>query len=107
MGSGLEVGERMDFSRGANDNVIVTDVRTRGEKITRIVNVYDQRDTQSGERQAQTVNCQTFIRQGGTVHAGDFNPHSSRGDPRCQALRNAAFWERVIDENELEMGNDG
>jgi len=29
----------MDLSRGANDDVIATDVRRRGEKIMRIVNV--------------------------------------------------------------------
>jgi len=48
-GRGLVVDERKDSSRGANDDVIVTDVRRSGEKITRIVNIYDQRDTPSGE----------------------------------------------------------
>jgi len=43
------VDERTVSSRGANDDVIVTDVRRRGENITRIVNIYDQRETQSGE----------------------------------------------------------
>jgi hypothetical protein len=37
--SGLMVDERTDMRRGANDNVIATDVRRRGEKITRIVNI--------------------------------------------------------------------
>jgi len=106
-GSGLVVDERTDLRRGAHDDVIVTDVRRRGEKITRIVNVYKQRDTQSGERQAQKVNWQSVIRQGGNVLAGDFNAHSSRWDPRCRAQRNAAFWEGVIDENGPEIGNDG
>jgi len=49
-GSGLVVDERTDSSRGANDDDIVTDIRSRGETITWIVNVYDQKDTQSGER---------------------------------------------------------
>jgi len=106
-GSRLVVDERTDLSRGAHDDVIVTDVRRRGEKITRIVNVYDQRDTQSGERQAQKVNWQSVVRQGGTVLAGNFNAHSSRWDPRCRAQRNASFWEGVIDENGLKIGNDG
>jgi len=48
-GSGLVVDERTDLSRGANKDVILTDVRRSGEKITRIVNVSDQRDGQSGE----------------------------------------------------------
>ena len=101
------VDEQTDLSRGANDDVIVTDVRRSGEKITRIVIVYDQRDTQSGERQAQKVNWQRVVRQGGNVVAGDFNAHSSRWDLRCGALRDAAFWEVAIDENGLEIGNDG
>jgi hypothetical protein len=44
-GTGLVVDERTDVSRGANDDIIVTDLRSKGEKITRIVNIYDQRDT--------------------------------------------------------------
>jgi len=50
-GSGLVVDERTDLSRGANDDVIATDVRTRGEKITRIADIYDQTDAQSGKRE--------------------------------------------------------
>jgi len=48
-GSGLVVDEQTDSSRGANDDVIATDIRGSGEKITRNVNVYDQEDEQSGE----------------------------------------------------------
>jgi len=106
-GSGLVVDERTDLSRGANEDVIATDVRRRGERITRIVNVYDQKNTHSGERPAQKLNWQRVIRQGSTVLAGDFNAHSIRWDPRCQVQRDAAFWEDVIDENGLEIGNDG
>jgi hypothetical protein len=51
-GSWLVVDEQTDLSRGANDDVIVTDVRRRGEKISRIVNIYDQRDAQSEARLA-------------------------------------------------------
>jgi len=50
-GSGLVVDERTDLSRGANDDVIATEVRRRGEKITRIANIYDQKDARSGERE--------------------------------------------------------
>jgi hypothetical protein len=38
-GSGVVFDERTDWSRGANDDVIATDVRRRGEKITRIVHI--------------------------------------------------------------------
>ena len=44
-GSSLVVDEWKDLSSGADDVVIVTDIRRRGEKITRIFNVYDQRHT--------------------------------------------------------------
>jgi hypothetical protein len=51
-GSGLVVDEWKDIRRGANNKVIVTEDRRRGEKITEIVNVYNQKDMQSGERPA-------------------------------------------------------
>jgi len=75
----------------------------------RIVNVYNQNDAQSvvRERPARKLNLQRVIRQGGTALAGEFNAHSKRWDPRCQVQRNAAVWEGVIDENGLEIGNDG
>ena len=101
------VDERMDLTRCANDDIIAKDIRGTGETITRIVNVYYQTDTQSGERPARKFDWQRVIRQGGTVHAADFNAHSTRWDPKRQVQRNAMFWEDVIDENGLEIGNDG
>jgi len=71
------VYDQTDLSRGANDNVIATGVRRRGEKITRIVNIYDQKYALSGERErpARKLNWQRLIQQGGIVLAGDFKPH--------------------------------
>jgi len=43
------VDEESDLSRGANDDVMATDLRRRGEMIIRIVNIYDHKDAQSGE----------------------------------------------------------
>jgi endonuclease/exonuclease/phosphatase family metal-dependent hydrolase len=106
-GSGLVVDERTDLSRGANDDVIATDIRRRGETIMRIVNGYNQKDTPSGERPSRKFNWQRVIRHAATVLAGDFNAHSTRWDPKCQVPRNATFREDVIDENGLEIGNDG
>jgi hypothetical protein len=71
------VDEHTDLLTAVNDDVIVTDVRKRGEKLSRIVNDEDQRDTQSGERQAKNLHWQSVIRQGRTVLAGDYNSHSS------------------------------
>jgi len=61
---------------------------------------------QSGEGQARKLNCQRVSRLSGTVLPGDFNTHSSRLDLRCCVQLNTAFWEVVIDENGLEIGND-
>jgi hypothetical protein len=80
----LVVDERTDLSRGANEVVIATDIRRSGERITRIVNVYDQKNTHSGERPARMLDWRRVIRQGSTVLAGDFNAHSIQWDPRCQ-----------------------
>jgi len=41
------VDEQTDICRGDYGAVIVTDVRRRGETITSIIEVYDQRNTQS------------------------------------------------------------
>jgi hypothetical protein len=99
--------EWTDLSRGANDDVMVTDVKRRGEKMTRIINVYDQRDVQTGERRARKLNWHRAIRQrGGKIIAGDMNAHSRRWDPRCREQRDATFWEEIIDEHGLEIGND-
>ena len=82
-GSGLVVHELTDLSREVNDDVIATNVRRRGEETTRIVNIYDQRDTRAGERMARKLSWQRVIRQGGLLLAGDFNAPSSQWDSRC------------------------
>ena len=99
------VDERTDCSRGANDDDITTDVRRRGEKILRMVNVYDQPCGQSGERErpGRKLNWQIVITPTGTILTGEFNTHCTQWDPRCQVQRNAAFWDDVIDENGLEI----
>jgi len=51
-GSSLVVDEWTAVCRGGNDNVIATEIRRRVEKIMRIVNVYNQSDSQLGERPA-------------------------------------------------------
>jgi len=61
-GSGLVVDERMDLGRGANDDVIATDIRRRGETIPRIINISEQINQQSGERPAQKLNWRSVIR---------------------------------------------
>jgi hypothetical protein len=83
-GSSLVDDERTDLSRGANGDVVATDLWRKGERITGIVNGYDQKNTHSGERLARKLNWQRLIRQSSTVVAGHYNADSKRWDPRCQ-----------------------
>jgi len=106
-GSGFATDEWTDLSRGANDNVMVTHVKRRDEEKTRIINVYDQRDKQTGWRRARKLNWHRAIWQGGgTIIEGDMNAHSPRWVWKCREQRDETFWERIIDEYELEMGNN-
>jgi len=60
LGSGLVVDDQMDLSRGAYNDFIASDALRRGGSITRIVNAYHQKDTQSGvgERPARKITGQ-------------------------------------------------
>ena len=106
-GSCLATDEWTDLSRGANDNVMGTAVKTKRDRMSRIINVYDRRDLQTGERWARKLNWHTAIRQGGgTIIAGDMTAPSRRWDTRCRQKGNATSWEEMIAEYGLEIGND-
>jgi len=100
------VAERTGISRDANEDVTAKNIRRRGERIRRMFNVYDQKNTHSGERQAPELTYKRVIRHGSTGLAADFDAHSIRWDPWCQVQQNAGFWENVINENSLEIGNN-
>jgi hypothetical protein len=104
--SSIVVDGLPDLSTGASEDVIITDVTRRGEYITWIVNVYNQRDRESEERLAKMVNWESIMRWSGSVCAGGFNAHSSRWDPRCRAQWNATCSDGMIDKNGLEIEND-
>jgi hypothetical protein len=40
------------------------------------------------------------------VLAGDFNTHSQHWDPWCTEWRQATYWEEIIDEQRVVIGND-
>jgi hypothetical protein len=107
-GSGFATNERTDLSRHALGDVIVVHITRWGEKMTRIVTIYDQREWETGERPARGLNWQRIIRQGGggTMLMGDFIAHSQRWDPRCTEQRDATYWAEIIDEHRLVIGND-
>ena len=50
-GSGFAMNERTDLSKNPLGSVIVVDIKRRGEKMTSIINIYDQTEGETGERQ--------------------------------------------------------
>jgi len=106
-GSGHATDDQTDLSRAAHDDVMVTHVKRRGEKMTRIINVYDQTDVQTAERQVSKRNWPRAIGQRGSIMiVGDMNVHSRRWDPSYREQCNGMFREEIIDGNELDIGND-
>jgi len=105
-GCGLAVDEQIHMTQGGNDDVIVTDVLTRGEKVTRIVNVNIEQDTKSRERPAQKLRWQRSIWKGRTVLAGDCNAHTRWWHPKYTEQWDTVFWEDVLDKNKLEFGRE-
>jgi len=63
-GSGFPNNERTDLSKNPLSDVIVVDIECRGDKMTRIVNIYDQREGETGERPSKRLNWQRIIRDG-------------------------------------------
>jgi hypothetical protein len=54
-GSGFAPKEQIDLSKNAAGDVIVVDIKSRGDKMTRIVNIYNQKETETGERPARRL----------------------------------------------------
>jgi hypothetical protein len=54
-GSDYATDQQTDLSRCVNDDVIVTDVQRRGEKVTRVINMYDQRVVRFRERHMRNI----------------------------------------------------
>jgi hypothetical protein len=107
-GSSFATNQRTNLSRNALGDIIVVDIKRWGLKMTRIVNIYNQRQGETGERPARRLNGQRFIRQGGggMVLPGDFNTNSKCWDPRCTELRDATYREAIIGKHRVVIGND-
>lgn len=57
----MATDEPTDPGRGKNNKVIVTYITTRGEMMTRIINIYVQRAVRTEDRQVWKVNCHRII----------------------------------------------
>ena len=78
-GSILTTNERTNLSMIEGDDIMVVDIRRRGEEVIRIIIIYDQRARETGRRPARRLDWQQIIRRGGgggMVLTGDFNAHS-------------------------------
>ena len=104
---GLTTNERTALSPIRGDDVIVVDIIRKGEKMIWVVIMYDQRTRETGDRPERRLNWQKIIKQGGggTVLTGDFYAYSQRWDPRCTERIEAVYWEGIIDEHGLVIGN--
>lgn len=66
-GSSLTMTQRTDLSKNAGDNVIDVDINMMGEKMIRIINIYDLRVREPGERSPRRQNWLNISRWGGAV----------------------------------------
>jgi len=107
-GRGFPSNALTNLSKKAVGDVNVVDINTRGQKMTWIVNVYDKREGETGERSARRLNWHRILLQGGCrmVLAGDFNTHRQCCNRRCTERRAATYWELIIDEHWLDIGNN-
>jgi len=64
-----------------------------------IVIIYDQSAREIEERPARKLGWQKVVRQGGggMVLTGDFTALSQRCDLRYTELRDAAYWEEILE----------
>jgi hypothetical protein len=92
---GLAPKEWTDLSTMTEDDLIGVHMKTKG------------RETTKDCKYLRKINYHRIIRQGGgKILAGDINAHSHRWDPRCKEQRDATFWEEIIAEHVLKIGND-
>lgn len=106
--SSFATNKGTNLSKNVLRNAILVGIERSEDTTTWIVNIYEQREGETGERPARRLNCQRIIRQGGgvIVLAGYFHTHSQSWDQRCTEWRHATYWEEIIDKHRLVIGND-
>jgi hypothetical protein len=83
--SGVAINKQTHLSKNTVGDVIVVDINRWGEIMIRIVNIYYQREAETGERPARRLNWPMITRQGGggELPSETFNGHSQLWDLRC------------------------
>ena len=101
--SKCRVTEIKELTRECGNYVQVVEVVIPGGETIVIANVYDQ--WYASERPAQKAKWGEIAQQKRVIIAGDVNAHSEMWNPRVNRRRNAAFWEKLIEEEELFVWN--
>jgi len=103
--SRCQVTELRNLAAGTANHVQVVEVTPPGGKSIIIANVYDRHAGSENNRPAQRAGWGEIARHRRVVIAGDMNAHSKLWNPRTTRPRNNAFWEQLIEENDLVVWN--
>jgi hypothetical protein len=97
------VTELKDMKRECGNYVQVLEVSAPGDPKITIANVYDQ--WRNGEWPAQMANWGAIAKSARVIIAGDMNAHRTVWNCRATGRRNTAFWEKLIEDEALEVWN--
>jgi len=104
MGSNLATDKQTNHSRGRLNNVIVTNVRTRGAKMSRIDNIQDQNDERIGAILARMIHWQTVLYEGEST---GWNLAAMSGQDKAAAEK---LWKQLegkrADQGNENIGNE-
>jgi len=100
-----KVTELKNLTRGSGNYVQVVDVFPPGGEAIIIANVYDQGEGSVAIRPVQGAAWTEIARHRRVIVAGDTNAHSKMWNPMVTRNRNHAFWEQLINEENLLVWN--
>jgi len=103
--SWCRVTELKNLVKGCRNYVQVIEVVPPGRDAIIIANVYDQEDRTKKSRRAQDSVWGEIIKYRRVIIAGDMNTHIKMWNPKAMYSRNHAFWEWLIEEEDLFVWN--
>lgn len=106
-GSSHRTNEGLDLNANAGNTVIDVEINRSSKRLIRIVNIYNQRGWETGERPAEKLYWQKMIWQegGSMVPTAEINVRSKCWYPRCTELREVTYRDEIVDEHRLVIGN--